>query len=79
MNIRGEGRKCVENIVIKPENIIVHSQYDSVRLQNDIALIKLRTNAPYTGKFVIFYLFYKLYAQKYIKHISQRGSSVSNF
>lgn len=54
MNVPGEGRKCIDNIVMEADNIIVHPQYDSVRLQNDIALIKLRGSAPYTGKFLIY-------------------------
>ncbi|XP_026753466.2 vitamin K-dependent protein C-like [Galleria mellonella] len=44
----GKGQKCVENIVMHAEDVISHPNYDENRLYNDIALIRLRGNAPYT-------------------------------
>ncbi|XP_063533793.1 phenoloxidase-activating enzyme-like [Cydia strobilella] len=44
----GEGRRCIENIAMRAEDVVLHPQYDDARLQNDIALIRLRGTAPYT-------------------------------
>lgn len=49
-NVLGEGQKCIENIVMKAEDVVLHPQYDDTQLTNDIALIRLQGNAPYTGK-----------------------------
>lgn len=46
----GEGKKCVDNVVMHAEDIIHHPQYDDERLRNDIALIRLHGFAPYTSK-----------------------------
>uniref|UniRef100_A0A2H1VL19 SFRICE_031727 n=1 Tax=Spodoptera frugiperda TaxID=7108 RepID=A0A2H1VL19_SPOFR len=47
-NVLGEGQKCIENIVMKAEDVVLHPQYDDTQLTNDIALIRLQGNAPYT-------------------------------
>ncbi|XP_063825431.1 phenoloxidase-activating enzyme-like isoform X1 [Ostrinia nubilalis] len=47
-NVLGKGQVCVENIVMHAENLHLHPEYDDNRLHNDIALIRLRGNAPYT-------------------------------
>ncbi|XP_059047256.1 coagulation factor IX-like [Achroia grisella] len=44
----GEGQKCIENIVLHAEEVTPHRNYDNNRLENDIALIRLRGSAPYT-------------------------------
>ncbi|XP_047995220.1 serine protease easter-like [Leguminivora glycinivorella] len=44
----GEGRRCIENIAMRAEDVVLHPQYDDTRLQNDIALIRLKGTAPYT-------------------------------
>lgn len=49
-NVLGQGQKCMENIIIKSEEVILHPQYEDSQLQNDVALIRLRNPAPYTGK-----------------------------
>ncbi|XP_011558868.3 uncharacterized protein LOC105389458 [Plutella xylostella] len=43
-----EGRRCVENRVTHADTVLPHPQYDDSRLQNDIALLRLRATAPYT-------------------------------
>ncbi|CAB3224241.1 unnamed protein product [Arctia plantaginis] len=47
-NILGQGQKCLENVVIKSEEVVLHPQYEDSQLQNDVALIRLRNPAPYT-------------------------------
>ncbi|KAJ8730068.1 hypothetical protein PYW07_017106 [Mythimna separata] len=47
-NVLGEGQKCVENIVMKAEDVVLHPQYDDTHLNNDIALIRIQGLAPYT-------------------------------
>lgn len=51
-----QGRKCVDNVIMYAENVIRHPQYDDDGLLNDIALIKLRGNAPYTGEWIFSYV-----------------------
>lgn len=41
---------CVENIIINAERVHIHPEYDDNRLRNDIAMLRLSENAPYTGK-----------------------------
>ncbi|KAJ2946089.1 hypothetical protein O0L34_g5008 [Tuta absoluta] len=43
-----EGRKCIDNILVKAEEVYAHPNYDDERLQGDVALIRLRENIPYT-------------------------------
>ncbi|XP_041977909.1 phenoloxidase-activating factor 3-like [Aricia agestis] len=45
----GEGRKCIQNIVIPAQSVTVHPSYEETWLHNDIAVIKLRFPAPYTN------------------------------
>ncbi|XP_053607861.1 urokinase-type plasminogen activator-like isoform X2 [Plodia interpunctella] len=47
-SVLGEGRKCVENIVMRAQNVIPHPNYDNDRLYNDIALIRMQRPAPYS-------------------------------
>ncbi|KAG6445344.1 hypothetical protein O3G_MSEX003855 [Manduca sexta] len=47
-NVVGYGQECIENIVIEAEEVVRHPLYDDDKLYNDIALIRLRENAPYT-------------------------------
>lgn len=43
----------MENIVMHAEKVHLHPEYDDNRLNNDIALIRLQGDAPYTGKSMI--------------------------
>ncbi|XP_049868792.1 spaetzle-processing enzyme-like [Pectinophora gossypiella] len=43
-----EGMTCIDNILVQGEGVVVHPNYDDMRLQNDIALVKLQENVPYT-------------------------------
>ncbi|KAJ8728187.1 hypothetical protein PYW08_016572 [Mythimna loreyi] len=47
-NVLGQGQKCIENIVMKAEDVVLHPQYDDTHLNNDIALIRIQGFAPYT-------------------------------
>nr|XP_021192156.2 serine protease 7 [Helicoverpa armigera] len=47
-NVLGQGQKCIENVVMKAEHVALHPQYDDTHLNNDIALIRIQGNAPYT-------------------------------
>ncbi|XP_075973756.1 uncharacterized protein LOC142975017 isoform X1 [Anticarsia gemmatalis] len=46
--VLGQGQKCIENVVMKADDVTLHPQYQDAQLKNDIALIRLRGIAPYT-------------------------------
>lgn len=46
--VPGGGQKCIENIVMYAEEVILHPQYENEQLHNDISLVRLLENAPYT-------------------------------
>ncbi|XP_023941395.2 spaetzle-processing enzyme-like [Bicyclus anynana] len=44
----GRKPKCIDNVLMFAEDVIIHPQYDDDQLMNDIALIRLQGYAPYT-------------------------------
>ncbi|XP_034830835.1 melanization protease 1-like isoform X1 [Maniola hyperantus] len=44
----GQKPKCIDNVLMFGEEVILHPQYDDDQLHNDIALIRLQGYAPYT-------------------------------
>ncbi|XP_047989851.1 uncharacterized protein LOC125229114 [Leguminivora glycinivorella] len=47
--ITGNGKKdCIHNIVKKVEHVIIHKDYNDTYLQNDVALLRLSSDIPYT-------------------------------
>nr|XP_021207850.1 phenoloxidase-activating factor 3 isoform X4 [Bombyx mori] len=46
--VLGVGQKCIQNLIMYGEDVIRHPLYDDNSLSNDIALIRLRGNVPYT-------------------------------
>ncbi|XP_063375042.1 transmembrane protease serine 9-like [Cydia amplana] len=47
--IMSNGQKeCIHNIVRKVEHVIIHKDYNDTYLQNDVALLRLSSDIPYT-------------------------------
>ncbi|KAL4704949.1 hypothetical protein ACJJTC_013406 [Scirpophaga incertulas] len=46
--VLSRGEVCVDNIVMQADKFILHPEYNDDQLLNDIALIRLRGNAPFT-------------------------------
>lgn len=47
--IMSNGKKeCIYNIVKKVEHVIIHKDYNDTYLQNDVALLRLSSDIPYT-------------------------------
>ncbi|XP_039754063.1 CLIP domain-containing serine protease 14D-like [Pararge aegeria] len=44
----GRKPKCIDNVLMFAEEVILHPQYDDEQLHNDIALVRLQGYAPYT-------------------------------
>lgn len=45
-------KSCINNVVVKADSVTPHAAFNSKTLNNDIALIRLREPAPYTGKYI---------------------------
>ncbi|XP_063380423.1 CLIP domain-containing serine protease B9-like [Cydia fagiglandana] len=41
-------KECIHNIVKKVEHVIIHKDYNDTYLQNDVALLRLSSDIPYT-------------------------------
>jgi hypothetical protein len=54
------GQVCVDNLVMHAEHFTIHPEYNDENLLNDVALIRLRGNAPYTGKTVERFRYYAI-------------------